>query len=338
MLEKRQNGASGVKSNGEAAEIFQQYGGGHTGTWVNGLNQSWIPYVKLARLSPPIAVLLIYIPHLFGVFHAAIVYQQPPLYILEVSLKLLGGSLFFSNAAHAWNDLIDAPIDRQVSRTENRPIARGDITPMAGLLFTMVQGLLAASFLLCLSPRTAKATIPTIVGTLYYPWAKRHTHFPQLVLGFCLAWGIVVGSAAAGVKQPWEDLGILNLVIVSSSWTVIFDTIYAHQDLDDDIRLGIGSTAVFFGHHAKAFLWTVLVFMGAAIVAYGKYAALGAGFHIIALTGCQLSLGIMIARVNLRDKASCWWWFAKNFWFTAASILGGQLFEYLCRIVHYQTG
>jgi 4-hydroxybenzoate polyprenyltransferase len=321
--------ASVINSNEKGPSLSQQYGGIHTGTWIDYLPRSWIPYVQLARLSPTVALLLIYLPHLFGILHTAVAYRQEPQHVLQISVKLLGGSFFFSNAAHAWNDLIDAPIDSLVTRTKDRPIVRGDITRRAGLTFAIIQGLLASSFLLMLPQPTIIATVPTIISTTYYPWAKRHTYFPQVVLGFCLAWGTIVGSAAANMQQPWRDPALLCLVLVSALWTIIFDSVYAHQDVEDDIKIGVKSTAVLFGHHTKKFLWVCLALMCVCIVAYGNLAAFGRGYYLITFGGCLVSLAAMIAQVDLSDKANCWWWFASDFWLTAASILGGLLFEYL---------
>ncbi|KAM4066421.1 ubiA prenyltransferase family protein [Hirsutella rhossiliensis] len=144
--------------------LSKQYGGSHIHGWIERLPTSWIPFIQLARLSPPAALFLIYFPHLFGVLHAAHRLPQGTLVsdLVRTGALLFGGSFFFSNAAHSWNDLIDAPIDKQVVRSKNRPIAAG-----------------AATFLLVLRPETGIATIPTIIGTVYYPWAKLHTYFPH---------------------------------------------------------------------------------------------------------------------------------------------------------------
>lgn len=335
MDDMRQRVPSSPQSN-EKENLSQQYGGIHAGTWVDRLPHFWIPYVQLSRLSPPVALFLIYLPHLFGILHAATVYKKLPAQILLSSVVLLGGSLFFSNAAHAWNDLIDAPIDKRIARTKNRPIARGTITSRAALIFTASQAVVAASFLLWLPASTSIATVPTILGTTYYPWSKRHTYFPQVVLGFCLAWGTIVGCAAMGADKPWKDQSSLCLVLVSTFWTMIFDTIYAYQDIEDDIKVGVKSTAVLFGSHTKIFLWICLTLMGVSMFMYGYLAALGIGYYVVTLSGCIISLGTMIARVDLSNEASCWWWFTSDFWFTGASIAGGLLLEY---VVHqHSTG
>lgn len=320
--------------------LSKQYGGTHAHGWVERLPASWVPFVQLARLSPPAALFLIYFPHLFGLLHAARRLDLPthdphgplaPGGPARTAVLLLGGSFFFSNAAHAWNDLIDAPIDRQVARSRNRPIPRGAISPRAAFLFTVSQALGAAAFLLVLRPETALATVPTIVGTTYYPFSKRHTYFPQVVLGCCLAWGIVVGSAAAGLERPWADASTLLLVAASVLWTVIYDTIYAYQDVKDDLRIGVKSIAVWVRTpgQAKALLWCLLLLMGAALVSYAKMEEMSGFFYIVAVSGSLLSMGRMVAYVDLRNEVSCWWWFSAGFWYVGLAITGGLLLEYM---------
>lgn len=123
--------------------LSQNYGGIHVRRWVDLLPSSWIPYIQLARIDPPAALCLIYFLHLFGILHAANRNRLSINAVLKLSALLLGGSFFFSNAAHAWNDLIDAPIDRQISRTKNRPIVRGAISPRGAFVFTATQAVWA---------------------------------------------------------------------------------------------------------------------------------------------------------------------------------------------------
>ncbi|KAI1400392.1 prenyltransferase [Hypoxylon fuscum] len=309
--------------------LSQQYGGIHAGGWVDTLPKSWIPYIQLARLSPPAALFLIYFPHVFGVLHAANVHQLPAPEVIRTCVLLLGGSFFFSNAAHAWNDIVDAPIDKQVARTKKRPIPRGDISPYQALAFAAVQAIGAASFLLFFPIPTAIATVPTIVGTTYYPWSKRHFYFPQLVLGFCLSWGIMVGSAATGMVSPWTDRGALCLLFTSILWTTIYDTIYAYQDITDDVKIGVMSTAVFFGNHTKTLLWLLLFLLGTSLVIYGELTQMGTVYYVVTICGSLSSLASMVANVQLKDDASCWWWFSWGFWFTGISITIGLIATYV---------
>src|SRR4051794_37399684 len=98
--------------------LSRQYGGVHAGGWVNFLPSSWVPYVQLSRLSPPAGFFLIYFPHFFGVMHAAKVHDISVFEATRVCLLLLAGSFFCNNASHAWNDLVDAPIDKMIARTK----------------------------------------------------------------------------------------------------------------------------------------------------------------------------------------------------------------------------
>ncbi|RYP77476.1 hypothetical protein DL769_003386 [Monosporascus sp. CRB-8-3] len=287
-----------------------------------------IPYIQLCRLSPPEPLFLVFFPHLYGVICASILRNASGSEFLYICLYLLGGSLFFSNAAHSWNDIVYAPIDKMISRTKKRPIARGAITPRAALLFMVTQTVGAAASLPGLPPATALYTVPTIVGTVYYPYAKRHTPFPQLILGFCLVWGATVGMAAMGVDPLASCVGPY-LVAACTMWTVIYDTIYACLDVKDDNKLKLGSTAVLFGNHVKLVLSLLLASMIVCLGAVGYVLTLGMPYYVVTLGGCATSLGAMIAFVDLGINFSIWWWFTYGFWFTGGSIALGLLYAYL---------
>ncbi|KAK3685172.1 UbiA prenyltransferase family-domain-containing protein [Podospora appendiculata] len=312
-----------------AQALSQQYGGLHAGSWVDLLPASWIPYVQLSRLSPPVGFFLIVFPHLFGVMHAACVHGHGGIeHAARVSLLLVGGSFFCNNASHAWNDLVDAPIDAQIARTKMRPIPRGAISRRAALVFAISQAVGAAVSLLGLPHDTGFVVLPNVLATAYYPFAKRHTHLAQLVLGVCLTWGVMVGSSAMGVDQPWRDPSTVWLLVGSILWVVIFDTIYAHQDLADDIRVGVKSTAVLFGSLARAMLWFLGGGMVAALTASGYYGHMGPAYYALTVGGCAVSVGAMLAKVDLGDPASCWMWFSQGFWATGAAIASGLLVEF----------
>lgn len=338
--------------------LAQQYGGRHVGGWVSRLPEPWIPYVQLMRLSPPAALALIYFPHLFGSLLAAIIKNSPPGHIVRTSTILLTWSLFFSNAAHAWNDLVDAPFDAAVARTRQRPIPRGAISPRAAFIFASSQiligiGVLHFGLAGTEGQGTMRYILPNLFATLYYPYAKRHTDFAQLVLGLCLAWGVFVGSAAMG-HEPFAIRSYLALPLsqnkVSPSihisapvfclmlgcviWSTIYDTIYAHQDLADDRRLGLRSMAVLLGERGtKPVLSFLLCVMVLLLWTCGYYLGFMPTwpFMLIAPSGSVVSLGAMIANVKLQDSRSCWWWFRYGFWAAGCSMAGGLLAEYTVR-------
>ncbi|KAI4122336.1 MAG: hypothetical protein LQ338_005875 [Usnochroma carphineum] len=324
------------------SSVAYQYGGNHKSGWLARLPDSWLPYVQLARLSPPAGLCLIYFPHIFGILHAAILRRSPLPQVLQASALMLGGSFFVSNAIHAWNDLIDAPLDALVERTRNRPIPRGAVSSSAALFFTATQAVGAALFIPSLphaKHQNALYALPSMIGWTYYPWAKRHTNCPQLVLGFCLAWGIIMGSRAMGSEpfavgilgsgeKPYMEYSTLCLFLASILWTTMYDTIYAHQDLKDDIKVGIKSLAVLYRERTKSLLWQLLTLMAALLLACGRLSEMDLMYHLVAVGGATLSLGLMVARVDLQSSTSCWWWFSNGFWFAGGSIAAGLLLEY----------
>ena len=152
---------------------------------------------------------------------------------------MLSGSFFLSNAIHSWNDLIDAPLDALVERTRKRPIVRGAVSASAALIFTATQAVGAALFLPYLTHsvvQNALYALPSMILWTYYPWAKRHTHWTQLLLGLVLAWGVIMGSLAMGVGPlsirvagsgvtPRLQGSTLCLFLASTLWTMIYDTV-----------------------------------------------------------------------------------------------------------------
>jgi 4-hydroxybenzoate polyprenyltransferase len=302
---------------------------------------SWIPFVQLARLSPPVGLFLIYFPHLFGILHAAILQRAEPSEVVSAALFMLGGSFFVSNAIHIWNDLIDAPLDAKVERTRNRPIPRKAVSPAAAFIFTATQAVGAAAFIPYTATNAAQNAwyaLTSIIGWTYYPWAKRYMRVPQLVLGFCLAWGIPMGSLALGrecIKFSKAGAGLdidpssLCLFLANILWTMIYDTIYAHQDLKDDIKAGIKSLAVLYRDDTKGLLWKLLFLMAGFLAAAGWLSGTSPLFHMIAVGGSVSSLGVMIQRVELKRTESCWWWFGNGFWYAGGSIAAGLLAEYV---------
>ncbi|KAK7931733.1 hypothetical protein PG985_002445 [Apiospora marii] len=323
----RKQVSHGEKGQEEAPPV--RWGGVHVGAWVNLLPSSWVPYVQLARLSPPVPLLLIFFPHVFGLLHAAITRQLPLAEVARVGLVLLGGSVFVSNAIHGWNDLIDAPIDKQIPRTQNRPIPRGAITPRAAFVFTAANALIAATFLLLMPGRSVRYAVPSILAHAYYPFSKRHTNFPQVVLGVALQWPIVLASFATDAYGVEADQSLLCLFLAAVLWTVTYDTVYGYQDYKQDIRLGVGSTAVLLGTWGKPVLLVLSNFIAALVWASGQLAGLGSLYLAVAAGGSFLSLNCMMVKVDLLSPESCSWWFTYGFWGPAMSISGGLVLEYM---------
>ena len=300
--------------------------------WVSHLPSSFVPYVQLARLISPAPVFLIYFPHLFGTLHAASLLGSGHSQVLNTNFVLFLGSFFYSNAAHIWNDLVDAPLDRLVTRTAHRPIPRGAVRRSAAAIFAATQSLAAAAFLLPLPPACALVALPAVIGAGIYPFAKRVTYYPQVVLGLILAWGTVMGEVAMGL-DPFESTEIIASIgcqfLASSMWTIIYDMIYAHQDLDDDIKAGIKSMAVLYQRSAKSLLWTILATMSCLLTAAGILSDMGPVYFVSSVAGTVMSLGLMIHKVQLERPESCMWWFGNGFWGAGGAVAIGLFGHYM---------
>ncbi|KAJ5933995.1 UbiA prenyltransferase [Penicillium verhagenii] len=293
---------------------------------------------NLLASSPPAGIFLIYFPHLFGLLHAAIRTQAPPLAVQQANGLLLVGSFFFSNAIHIWNDLLDADLDAQVERTRNRPIPRGAVSKRAAFIFTVSQTLLAGVLLAGFPGgfmETLAYALPNIVVAAYYPLAKRHTHVPQLVLGIWLAWGTVMGGLGLGlypyvhdISAPQIDWATVYLVSASLIWAIIYDTLYAQQDLQADKKAGIKSLAVLLNGETKRLLWPLLAAMATLLVMCGRASELGTFYYVVSVGGAVGSLSLMLFKVDLKSSQSCWWWFSQGFWSVGVAISGGLLGEY----------
>ncbi|KAH9992267.1 UbiA-domain-containing protein [Xylariaceae sp. FL0662B] len=321
------------------SKLANQYGGYYARGWVSRLPPHWIPYVQLARLSPPAGLFLIYFPHLFGILQAAVIQRAAPFEVLRTCIIMLCGSFFYSNAIHTWNDIVDAPVDKRVARTSQRPIPRGAVSPRAAFIFTLAQAAGAGLVLVfCLPTSSTFYAIPNIIPIIYYPWAKKHTHFAQVVLGFFLGWGVFMGAVPMGVP-PYTvgfshadysmNIPTVCLFLACICWTVIYDIIYAHQDVKDDAKIGLKSLAVLLGEETKPALWLVLSGMMPLLIASGLYSGMGLLYYSFIVAGSFLSLSSMIAMVDLDDPANCWWWFRYGFWVTGGSICAGLVLEYV---------
>ncbi|KAM0803201.1 UbiA prenyltransferase family-domain-containing protein [Usnea florida] len=303
--------------------------------WPSYLPSLCVPYVELARLVSPAPVFLVFFPHLFGTLHAASLLGSDSSQLLKTNFTLFLGSFFYSNAAHVWNDLIDAPLDCHVSRTAQRPIPRGAVSKPAATIFAATQSLAAAAFLVPIPPACALVALPAIIGAGIYPFAKRVTYYPQVVLGLILAWGFVMGEVAMGL-YPFESAEITAsvgcLFLASTLWTIIYDFIYAHQDLDDDIKAGIKSMAVLYQQSAKNLLWSILATLLCLLIAGGMLSGMGPVYFVSSVVGTVMSLGLMIQKVQLERPESCMWWFGNGFWSAGGAMSIGLFGQYMSKI------
>ncbi len=240
--------------------------------WVSRLPGSWVPYVLLARLDRPIGVWLLFIPGLWGILLAG----RPASASVRLVLLFAAGSIVMRAAGCVVNDLWDRDIDRKVARTAARPLASGVLRPRDALVFLLLL-LLTGLVILLQLPLLAQALgAGSLLLVALYPLAKRVTWWPQLMMGFTFGFGAPFGYAAAAVRVDAAWAAIYAAAIL---WDLGFDTIYAHQDREDDALVGVKSTARLFAEHTRPFLAACYAGTLLALGCAGWLAGLSAWFY-----------------------------------------------------------
>jgi 4-hydroxybenzoate polyprenyltransferase len=271
-----------------------------TGNWVDRLAPIWSrPYLRLARLDRPIGSWLLLIPCWWSAGLAGIAAQQLP-QLSDLVLFFIG-AFAMRGAGCTWNDIVDRDLDRRVERTRSRPIPSGQVTVAAAAAFLVMQALLGLVVLIEFNTFTIVTGIASLAIVAIYPFMKRITYWPQIVLGLAFSWGALMGWAAIFARL---DAPALVLYVGSIAWVIGYDTIYAHQDREDDALIGIKSTALLFGPKTKPIL---AVFYGLAVllIGFSGYLA-GAGLpFVLGLMGFAAHLGWQIVRLDIADPALC---------------------------------
>jgi 4-hydroxybenzoate polyprenyltransferase len=265
--------------------------------WIAFLPPAARPYALLARLDRPIGIWLLLLPGLWGILLARPGWGA----MLRLAVLFGIGSIIMRAAGCVVNDLWDRDIDRQVSRTAGRPLASGAVTPVQALGFLAVLLLLGLAILLRLNRLAQGMGVLALIPVTLYPLAKRVTWWPQLVMGFTFGAGAPIGYAAArGGITP--ALFLLYGAVVL--WQLGFDTIYAHQDREDDARIGIRSTARLLAARTAPFLALCFALMLAALVAAGFAGGVTLWFYPALLPAAVL-LFRQVMVLDIDDPALC---------------------------------
>jgi 4-hydroxybenzoate polyprenyltransferase len=305
----------------------------HSGLY--GLPDSWIPYAQLMRLDRPAGFYAFYFPYIIGLVYGACISDShiPFTYLIRLSSFFIAWSIILRGASCTWNDNIDQDFDRAVTRCKNRPIARGAVSTFQGHIFTVFQVIIGALLLSFLPVNcTYDAIVISILFTIY-PFGKRFTNYPQLILGFPFAGAIVMSCHALGLNPLSEKNGVATicLVLANVCWTMIYDTIYAHQDLKDDLKAGVKSMAVRFQDHTKPLLSVLAVSQSLLLIIVGLDLGLSALYFLISCVANGIFLAAAIVMVDLNKPSSCAWWFKMGFWMSGVSMAFGFLTDYLQR-------
>ena len=280
-----------------------------TGNWVDRYAPAWTrPYLRLSRADRPIGTWLLFIPCIWGVLLAALYDGNARLWDIWIIAGCGVGAWLMRGAGCTWNDITDRHIDASVERTRSRPIPSGQVTPKQAAAWMVLQALAAFCVLLSYSWITVIVGVASLVFVAIYPFAKRFTWWPQVFLGLAFNWGALLAWTAHRGELGWPAF---VLYLAGIAWTLFYDTIYAHQDTEDDALIGVKSTARLFGEHSKLWLFgfmalTVLL-MGAAILMAGLPTANPLAL-VIALGGAW-ALGWHLAwqmrMLDINDPANC---------------------------------
>jgi 4-hydroxybenzoate polyprenyltransferase len=261
-----------------------------------------VPYLRLARAERPIGFFLLAFPCLWSVSLASRslddAYPDPDPWLL---LLFAIGAIVMRAAGCTYNDIVDREIDAEVARTRGRPLPSGQVTPKAALIFMVVLSLIGFAVLLSFNSLTILLGLCVLPIVALYPFVKRFSYWPQAVLGLAFNWGALLGWPAVLGRLDWTPVVLYAGAVC---WTIGYDTIYAHQDREDDDLIGLKSTALRFGRATKPWLAVLYGAAWLAITAAGLLAAAGTAFLLVMLIAAA-QLAWQIATLDIDNAENC---------------------------------
>jgi len=239
-----------------------------TGNWVDKwAPEATRPYLRLSRADRPIGTWLLFLPCLWGLALAVLSTGRFGLHDLWTIIGCGIGAFLMRGAGCTWNDITDRDFDGSVERTKSRPIPSGQVTVKQAAVWMCAQAIFAFFILITFYPTAIWLGILALGPVAIYPFAKRFTWWPQVFLGLAFNWGALLGWAA-----HTNSIGVAPIMLYLSgiAWTLFYDTIYAHQDAEDDALIGVKSTARLFGDNSakwlRGFLTATVLLMGIAVL------------------------------------------------------------------------
>lgn len=272
-----------------------------SGNWVDTRAPLWArPYLRLSRLDRPIGSWLLLLPCWWSAALAACLARDVSGLPLTIVLFFIG-AFAMRGAGCTWNDITDRDLDARVERTRSRPIPAGQVTVAHAAIFLVAQALAGLAVLLQFNRFAIATGIASLVIVAIYPFMKRVTYWPQVVLGLAFSWGALMGFAALLGRI---DAAALALYAGSIAWVIGYDTIYAHQDAEDDALIGIKSTALLFGARTRPAL---AIFYGLAVALIGVALQLADARWPawIGLVAFAAHLAWQVVRIDIRDSRLC---------------------------------
>ncbi|UWQ50447.1 4-hydroxybenzoate octaprenyltransferase [Leisingera caerulea] len=255
-----------------------------TGNWVDTHAPEWTrPYLRLSRADRPIGTWLLLIPCWWGLALAVLADQSPHWQDLWIAIGCAAGAWLMRGAGCTWNDITDRNFDGQVERTRSRPIPSGQVTVQGALVWMGLQCLLGLMILLTFNQAAIAMGVLSLLPVAVYPFAKRFTWWPQVFLGLAFNWGAMLAWVAHTGSLSWPPV---LLYLAGIAWTLFYDTIYAHQDTEDDALIGVKSTARLFGTQTPMWLRRFIV----AFVCLMAVAVIGAMLESASVLALVLAL------------------------------------------------
>ena len=280
------------------------------------------PYILIMRLDRPVGCILLFYPICFSIF----AFSDLNLKIVSLLIIFLIGSIVMRSAGCIINDLLDRDIDNKVRRTQNRPLVSNSLSIKNSIILLIVLlsiGLIVLTQLNLPSIILALVIVPLV---FLYPLAKRYFFLPQFVLAFTYNWGCFIGWSSLESPSSFTEISILFLSLVL--WTIIYDTVYATQDEDDDRKLSLKSSALLFGKYKLVILNFLIIIMYSLLMLFGKN--LGFNFLFFIFLTLQLILNLMdLNYIWKNDSLRSGFYFNRNNYYgiflLLSIIIGSQL-------------
>ncbi len=271
------------------------------GNWVDKWAPEPVrPYLRLARADRPIGVWLLLWPCWWSTALASLSQGAAFPNLWHLFLFAIG-AIVMRAAGCAYNDIVDRDYDARVARTKSRPIPSGQITLLQAQIFMVLCCLVGLLVLMQFNSFTIGLGIASLALIAIYPFMKRFTSWPQVVLGFVFSWGALMGWAAHFGRLDWPSICLYGAAI---AWTIGYDTIYAHQDKEDDALLGLGSTALSFGDETRFWLIGFYILTILALTAAGLLAGAGIVF-LIGMSVAATQFAWQVTTLDINDSTNC---------------------------------
>jgi 4-hydroxybenzoate polyprenyltransferase len=268
-----------------------------------------IDYLKLTRINRPTGIWLLFLPCLFGVFLSSKKIEMDLKDIFYFITLFAFGSLIMRSAGCVINDIFDQKFDSQVKRTKDRPIAAGKISKIEALIFLFLLLICGLIILLQFNYLTILSGFFALILAITYPLMKRITYYPQIFLGLAFNFGILMSALAILQKV---DVSFMILYFSSIIWTLIYDTIYAYQDLEDDLKIGVKSSTMKFGENPKIILSILSLTMFLMIFYLGIRESFKLSFFISNFLAL-IFLNYKIKNCDFKNDKNCLEVFKANF-------------------------